>query len=1740
MFCIRRFVHICPAIILVALSLTSCRTEENYSLRGYRGFTHSVETKGNDHKAVVIHRFKFEDAGRASVFVSKIFSDYELTSGNRLEPWTTRQGIADAISLAGEGYIVPVMEKDSRVVHILTGADKQKLLEEIQKCVSSKTMRRTELSHPLYMDKWERYCFGAWQRISDIQADPDYKTPDAFYGWMGKAGINSQIVDAAFCYEGAVNDNLLTWLRSYYRKYGVKFQVVDWLQTNDDLYNRNPFLSSFPGGGVTPDWSYYGEVPHAPGPLKDVQNADAIKLLKGYADDERLMAVLDPDGEVGFQAVTGVWNEYGPVQRRNFVRYLRDYRKFSLSGVSERYIGKKDAFKSWDDVTLPDWRIFYGWADGAVDLAGEWRVMRDDRGEGLRQSWQSPAYDDSDWISLHYPGDMTLKTLFTGGAKVPVWMRKTIKLAPAAMPHPLYLSIAPLCEKPVQVFVNGRRMGSIEPHVWTLRTYGQFDVTDVVTADGELTVALRMSGAGSAPFGPIFLTSRKMQDFPTDDPCVNARRFDHFDFIDWAAADAVRMTILNLRSVDADRPVKVHAYEHSPHAWKVIKEMGGFSHHTGSGAGWSWTEPKQYGSSRNLQDSSETGGSMDTPRDIKGLMGNLIFMGKNAHDYFHDIQSITNHPGMRKWLEERLPAIRIMGRANVHTSTIASIRGLQNMRCFGEFSREEGWRHGYDFARGGELTTLLDELRVKEGGLPYRAIFDEGNLCWDDEMVKALENYVVDGGILFLQAGSGRHSDIIKDMRPGAKLAGVAISGERGEDVITVVAEDDPLLGGVKGKSEKTITHAMTKCLSIKPLEGSAIVGTFQDGTPAVTRRALGKGKVYYCAAGVWPGFILAAVNERLGTTIYAKVEGGGVDQVRTLRSNNGAEELLMLRGLGKEATVRWTLDFVPGRIYDPVTGTEVKTSIEGTSATFTVNIPDWDFAWFAARRPDADEQFTHWLKRQSEIWDGLVKGEPPPEVPLFRHLDLNREWMLVQTDSPAEAARLSALTDTEAGIKPCPLILWNTPGLKLKAEKGVGLYRRYFDLPGFWKEGDIYHLRIDGRIWGTTWHGFQGPGRILVNGAEVWKGDKIDVASIDISQHVKKTGNKLEIIHEGNGIMAFISLVRTVKPDAVIDLAGEWKAVDGTQAIRSFILPGKTETAFIYREIEIPRDQEPKEVWISVDTGTDRNAASSSFLIINGRKRYETLGSRDEARPLELNITPDVRFGEANRIIIGNNGMVNGWTKGLHEYRKAELRFYEPGRWSPDGKGIRTALTPKEMESALRPQRAVVLYPMAHPPIVKIQVPLAKITDDEAASFQPPEPVLALKLDGDGARISDTSSNKIPVTVNGACEAFTERDGKVRGIYLRENGNNSGWLEIPNAPLQKLLIGKPFTICAWVKPIQKERDVGTFMRWGHSLVWEIGLDSTSFTINYQWSNQLNAECVIALRTWQFLSLAMDGNKARMWVDGVDVGTKEWDAPLANWHTPVFIGSTFGKTDFLNFKLASFAIYPGALPEKDVIRMFMKDRSRFAVKPQEAWPEDDLLSLRMKNGAIDDGSEIPGEMEKGPGVKASMEDGREVIRFDGSDSFILFKEHPKVHILGAPFSMIMDIKPDEGSVGCVFRRYHDLCLNLEKDGSLRFDANIGQNKTIVFPKVVTHGQWNRLMFTYDGKTASLHKDGKLVENKEYPGHLSRDRRLPLCFGADNTWPRKDGKIAWQIPMSLREFRIVPKILEAMPQNGDSR
>jgi hypothetical protein len=251
---------------------------------------------------------------------------------------------------------------------------------------------------------------------------------------------------------------------------------------------------------------------------------------------------------------------------------------------------------------------------------------------------------------------------------------------------------------------------------------------------------------------------------------------------------------------------------------------------------------------------------------------------------------------------------------------------------------------------------------------------------------------------------------------------------------------------------------------------------------------------------------------------------------------------------------------------------------------------------------------------------------------------------------------------------------------------------------------------------------------------------------------------------------------------------------------------------------------------------------------------------------------------------------------------------------------------------------------------------------------------------------------------------------------------------------------------------------------------------------------------------------------------------QKWDSPLRGTDTPLYIGSITGSREFINAKLAGFTIYEGALSSEQVANLYDAQKKRFEPQPED-YPEDDLFRMKLAENKILDNSEMPGAVERGEGVTIEQEEGKPVLALDGKQAYLILNHHPRAALLHHPFTLVMDFKPAPEASGMIFRRHHHLCLALEKDGTLVFDANIGRRNMIRFPEAVKHGDWNRLRFSYDGKTAEVMLNNKEIGKVDYPGSLAMGSNYPLVFFADNTHPNFPGYA--NIQCKVREFRIMP-------------
>jgi hypothetical protein len=877
----------------------------------------------------------------------------------------------------------------------------------------------------------------------------------------------------------------------------------------------------------------------------------------------------------------------------------------------------------------------------------------------------------------------------------------------------------------------------------------------------------------------------------------------------------------------------------------------------------------------------------------------------------------------------------------------------------------------------------------------------------------------------------------------------------------------------------------------------------------------LGRGFVYCYADTIYPAELIAGLTKAQGLATYATAEGG-FDLLRTLRSNNGCEDLLMIRGVGgREATIRWTLEYPPERIYDPVTGRTIPARIDGRSATVTLKLDDWDFAWLAARRPGCAEHFAHWFQRQTQMWSGLVLGARAPAAPLFRHLDLNHDWRLAHAATWARAEALLPLDDAAAHLKPAAMILWD------EAEQAAGpcaLYRRDFTLPPRWEKRSTLQLAVRGDVeHSKKIHGFSGRNAVYLNGRPLWSGERIDSRWFDVTAQVKPGTNRLEIVHQGPGLMPAISLVRSAVAESTIDLAGPWRCVTNMQSETAAAVPGPARGVFVYRDVAIPAEAKGREVWLRV-------AAPCDFAVVNGRLRYWDIGHTyvfPKPEMLEIDITPELRFRQSNRIVLGNRGAMQGWQPSEFDLRRVELALFAPGQWSWDGTPTRAALSPAELAEVARDAELVRQYPLFAP----AAAPRPAAPPAAPAVVALPAPLADLAAAPAGGPLADRGPYKVAVTPHGTVTSFVDAGGQIRGVFLHGEVPQPGTLELPSRFFRERIANRDFTVRVWMMPIPVTSPGGSLLGWGSDFRWMIRDDDTTIMFPSVPARRQVATTVIAPRRWQCLTLSVQGQQSDLYLNGIPVSRQTWNRPIAGTGAPVHIGSFGGKNDFLNAKLSALSIYGQALSADGVRTLYQAERGDYLAKPGAYFPENDLFRLKLSAGGGDQ-ADVPGEVTVGPGAELGQEADRPVLSFDGRASHILVHDSPRVRFFSRPYALILDFFPEPGASGMLFRRHHSNCLKLERDGTLAFDANIGRRNLVRFPKAVRFGAWNRIVLRYDGHTVALDVNGARMAERPYEGMLfDPTNEFPAVFLADNT---NAGFPQWaNVRCKVRELRVAP-------------
>ncbi len=1227
-------------------------------------------------------RLTAADGAKAELLHSKVMADFTTLPTIRAERVKGGAGELSVLVFHDGRSILPLLRRREGKVDLYcfaTPKARGRFLDKAQ----------TELAggeqpdgrrHPYYLDFWDRHCMGFWYRL--FQNSPG----------------QSDTADFAFLKKHDLTVNTVSSIESTAaraRLNGLGYKINRWFDVGDWAYEAHPEAANGADPDMTAQGDYYGEVPFAENPIERNQVAEMSDYLRQFTDDEYLLSITDPHGETGpFPGSYSGARDRNEFSRRDFVHYLRDRRGFDVAQLGERWYGDPRRFASWDALTFPRERDFFGWRDGvSQDLGGAWRARVCDRATGEKEQLFATAHDDARWIAFQQPGCQLLAGEGRAKEKNGGWLRHSFVPDELLLKSgkPIMLTICPFnharYDNPSTIYLNGEKIADLTFGYG--QEWGQIDVTKLLKPGANVLAAYTPIGY---VLGPTFLTLNRAESFPTSDKGLNARLHDVREWVADMTARANVRYIEHLRGIDPNRPVKLMAFDSMLDVMMPnLERLGAYPHCTGEGAFFRpWF--KRYGYLRGIPDSSEPGGPAEKLIDLKRFFFIMTFEGMNAHDYFWDLQNILDKPDMTEWYEKNVAYFKLMGRFDLKKPQIVIARSVKVDRVS---MGEEDTQHNNDPGRGdiqqahhGYL--FCSERDLRDGLVnDYPVIIDDNFQTLEEADVDALEAYVRKGGSVVLNARSGRHSYVERNAWPIARLLGgkPAIRAEEG----TLTFEKEPaILKDYAGKSfaakgESVDWQKRDYFKDNVALEDAgpdvAVLARYEDGKPALTMRPLGKGRVVLLGCAFFRnsrdvnGFFMGSPEQ---TAFYktlfrdlgvAPLVESAQDRLWAERfiANNGSTELLVLGNQDNKEKLAgaavWDLGFAPGRVFDPVTGKDLPVKISGDRVTIDgLDLDPLEMRYYAVERRQADAvaALQHWLGRQEQLWKGVPAGRETPKPDLLWPIRVNGEFEVKQFESEAEAlAAVKPEFIPDATWKTMPKGNWESVGLP-KGEKFMAVYRKEFQVPPGW----LVDLRRVELFW-HAWPMGQYPADAWINAVKVVENNK-PVAGVDLLALLRSGTNRLAVLcrarkPDGDGGFAAEIMLRpfTGASAEKLDISSGWIIHASDIDTYRADLPFNGEMVMARKSVLTPERYRNCSVWIEVACADPNHV---TVVSTNGRLRFigPSHGSAHWTGPFLMNITPDIRFGEENDIIIANGRVFGGAYGGGCKPQKAVIQKAE------------------------------------------------------------------------------------------------------------------------------------------------------------------------------------------------------------------------------------------------------------------------------------------------------------------------------------------------------------------------------------------------------------------------------------------------------------------------------------------------
>jgi hypothetical protein len=1245
------------------------------SLRGYGPLSGCLWTVTGQPSPASLLQINCVSDAKAQLVLAKYLSDLGLLPGVRLVQIVAKRGTITARSVENQGAIA-ALRSGNRVVILAARktSDLHSLYEDNLPADFAINATEGEVRVPSYLDRWDkhgfRFYYGPFVRPKKANGrDVTAYDPVQDFIFASDAGHAGMVVwhapHPAETAEGIMNTVWWDWVLNACRKYGLPAGI------NCGLEDKNYWvLNRFPEQAIRyqPQFlgSFYGSMNFGIGEIlswnsvegKELALAQIQKSLRQLVGCDNIVNWLEPHEEMGHGAAD-VLVEYGPVADQGYRRFLQS-KYGTVQAVAERWFGKPAALGVWEDVHLPELAHFAGWGPEAVDLTGRWRINYD---TAWGAASAAPELDDSTWPTLVAPGHSIVRFL----AKRPAVFRRHFQLDPAwRAAHPriwLYLwdlnDTRPRKEAAdtgVHVFINGKPIaatstGNPEYH-WAALEVGK----ELIDGDNLVTLDL--------PQGMFnyrcYLSAHEPKNYPNLGPELNAQWADYSDFNAWCRGEAVRRGAQMIRQVDPNRPITFMSPDTYAGVIKpVCEDFGGVFHNTGYMAGvWANFHCMEMASSGLPTDVEPGSGAVDVP-DFKRFMGRWSTEGVQGVDYFQHVGDIEWREGIRQYFLKTLNLWHLIGKYHTPPAQVATLHSDRVVRLLGfPWQAEPGFRFssGHWPVRINEwlladfpLDEVLEVDFERGNASAYRVILDTNTCVMDEPLVGQIETWVRAGGIFVTYGETGRHSSTHVDSWPISRLSGyrVLAVAPRGRNQAFRLAPGQPVFRD----NEFWAAHANAANLLVLKKEQSECrdLLVWQDGTVAAGMRPLGRGFVIQLGTTAEPRRLLGDILDwakipRIpaaaeGLLMRHFVSNNGLYDVWAMWNDNAAPrtaDLAIRNGLALESA--W--DVEAGR---PLAAQADPSGVRVGGLRFDA----WQTRVLLTPRLDVAAAPVAWFQLQRRWWKGTSDpGKPLPDAPSKLTVDLTTDWAF-QPLLP-EQTDVLPLVDPKLDDSAWKRMRLGIVTIPDNSDVQHALLRKRFTVPVDWNAGRV-------TLWIQSWNSdtFLDAGRVYLDGQPLGPASRSGITGSDVAGSLRPgTTHVLAVEISGPektplGTRGPAWIAYHPEPAARVDLSGPWEiSVDGLRYAPPVTLPGPLVGKAARRTVKIDASHANRNVVV--------HAVADNYplagVLINGRfvlRFRHNIGSE-----VNLNITPWVKFGQDNELILVSNG-------GNGTLREVSLEFH-------------------------------------------------------------------------------------------------------------------------------------------------------------------------------------------------------------------------------------------------------------------------------------------------------------------------------------------------------------------------------------------------------------------------------------------------------------------------------------------------